>query len=300
VFCRGIIRAFMLKFIHLTDLHLTGSGEDHQGYDTLLATRRALEHATTTFPDADFIVITGDLANWGEPGAYLRLEALLATLRMPVFLMIGNHDNRENFLSVFGDRHPFEAPYAQYEADAGAFRLLFLDSQTPGTHGGAFCGRRMAWIAERLEAADRDVLMFMHHHPTPVGAPSLDAKGLANWPEFHALLSRYRHKIRHIFHGHCHAALQGHVEGISFTGLRSMGPQAYTDLKVEQACRWQGAAHYAVVLAGTNSLVTHLQEFGYSGPIHRRDRQNFEEFIAMCAARGVRVPRHDPELEAAQ
>jgi 3',5'-cyclic AMP phosphodiesterase CpdA len=290
----------MLKFIHLTDLHLTGTGETCDGYDTMAATDRALDHALKLFGDSDFIVITGDLANWGERQAYVRLKERLAGIDKPVFLMVGNHDNRENFFSVFGDRHPFEMPYAHYVQNFGDYQLLFLDSQTPLTHGGAFSPDRLAWIDRKLAAADRPVLLFMHHHPVSIGAPSMDAKGLKNWPDFHKVLARHRDKIRHIFHGHCHTMLQGHVEGISFTGLRSMGPQAYTDLRIERACRWYGEPHYAVVLVEPNALITHIQEFNYTGPYLVRDRQNFEEFIALCADRGVKVPREDPAAHAAE
>jgi 3',5'-cyclic AMP phosphodiesterase CpdA len=187
----------------------------------MAATDRALDHALKLFGDSDFIVITGDLANWGERQAYVRLKERLAGIDKPVFLMVGNHDNRENFFSVFGDRHPFEMPYAHYVQNFGDYQLLFLDSQTPLTHGGAFSPDRLAWIDRKLAAADR-------------------------------------------------------------------------------ACRWYGEPHYAVVLVEPNALITHIQEFNYTGPYLVRDRQNFEEFIALCADRGVKVPREDPAAHAAE
>lgn len=290
----------MIKFIHLTDLHLTGADEDCQGYDTYAATERALGHAVRLFPDSDFAVITGDLANWGQPEAYARLKDLLAGVPLPVMLMIGNHDNRVNFLSAFGDRHPFALPWAQYVLEHRDHLLMFLDSQTVGTHGGAFSPDRLAWMDDTLQRADRRVLMFMHHHPVSVGAPSLDHKGMRNWPEFHAILRRHRDKIRHIFHGHCHTMLQGNIEGVSFSGLRSMGPQAYTDLQVKRATRWEAPPHYAVALVSDNAVVTHVHEFDYEGPFHSRDLQKFEDFIALCAARGVTVPLSEPIANAAE
>ena len=284
----------MLKFVHLTDLHLTNAREDCQGYDTFAATERALAHAARVHGDMAFLVITGDLANWGEIEAYERLKSLVDSYPHPVYLMIGNHDSRAHFLKVFGDRHPFEAPYAQFHEDRDGFRLLFVDSQTPGTHGGAFSRDRLDWIDAKLTASPHPVLLFMHHHPTAIGAPSMDAKGLRNWPAFHRILARHRDRLRHIFHGHCHSSLQGNIEGVSFSGLRSLGPQAYTDLKIERACRWYGEPHYAVALVNGNSVVTHQIEFNYAGPFLVRDRQNFDEFISHCAARGVTVPRQDP------
>lgn len=285
----------MLKLIHMTDLHLTGTGELHFGHDTHETTRFALDHVRANFGDADFLAITGDLANWGEPGAYRKLKALLEDFPLPVYLMVGNHDNRDNFLEVFGDRHPFDAPFVQYFADHGPYRLLFLDTQTVGTAGGAFGSYRLRWLDRQLSESPREILIFMHHHPTPTGAFAMDAKGVADWDDFHKVLARHSGKIRHIFHGHCHADMQGHVEGISFSGLRSMGSQVYPDLATEMVTRWSGAPHYAVALVGERSLITHPQDFTYAGDADTHARGQFIDFIRNCAQRGVAVPAADPE-----
>lgn len=290
----------MLKFIHITDLHLTGTGEDHLGYDTGAALRRALDHMARVHGDAQFVVVTGDIANWGELAAYRRLETMLDGFPLPVELMIGNHDNRASFLDVFGHRAPYAAPYAHYVRDQFGYRMIFADSTTVGTHGGALTPDRIEWLDAQISESELPVLLFMHHHPVAVHAPSLDAKGLADWPAFHALLRRHPGRIRHILHGHCHMLLQGHVEGISFTGIRSMGPQAWTDLRTDQASRWQAAPHYAVVLVEENTLVTHLNEFDYAGPVFQRERQKFADFIAHCAERGVTVPTLPPVIEPAE
>jgi 3',5'-cyclic AMP phosphodiesterase CpdA len=285
----------ILKFIHLTDLHLTANGERPAGYDTYANTQRALAHALDLFPDAAFVVVTGDIANWGEPDAYRRLERLLEPVQVPVFLMIGNHDNRDNFFAVFGERHPFALPYAQYAQTMNGYDLVFLDTQGVGSHAGWLSPARLDWLDQTLAGAQNDVLLFMHHHPVSLHAPALDAKGLTNWPDFHEVLGRHRSRIRHIFHGHCHILLQGNVEGISFTGLRSMSDQAYTDLKLSKAARLHAEPHYGVALVTPNSVVVHLQEFNYSGPLLVRERQRFEDFISLCAERGVSVPREEPD-----
>jgi Icc protein len=291
----------LLKLIHMTDLHLTGTGELHFGHDTHEKTRLALAHARANFGDADFLVITGDLANWGELEAYRKLERLLDGFPLPVYLMIGNHDNRDNFRAVFGQRHPFDAPFMHYCVDHNRYRLLFLDTQTVGTAGGAFGPHRLAWLDEQVGKSQKPVLIFMHHHPTPTGSFSMDAKGIADLPKFHTLLARHGGKIRHIFHGHCHTDMQGHVEGVSFSGLRSMGSQVYANLATQMVARWDGAPSYAVALVGEKSLVTHQQDFTYAGAMHTHVRGQFADFVRNCALRGVSVPEMDPEpLEHAQ
>ena len=286
----------MFKFAHLSDLHVTAGDFDTLGYDALERTEAALAHILRTFPEIAFLAITGDLANWGEAGAYHRLRPLLEAFPRPVRVMVGNHDNRANFFATFGDREAFATPYAQYVIDDHGHRMLFLDSQTENTHGGAFGPGRLAWIERQIACSPLPVLIFMHHHPCPSGAPSFDAKGLADAGEFAALLARHRGRVRHIFHGHCHATLSGQVEGVSFSGIRSVGIQAGTDLKSDRACRWYGAPHYAVAVVSQSSIVTHHVEFLHQGPVFYRDRQNFAEFIRHCADRGVTVPTSPPAI----
>lgn len=290
----------MLKFAHLTDLHVSARYDEAVGYDPLATTEKALSHILAHYPEIEFLAVTGDLANWGEAAAYGRLAPLLREFPRPLHLIIGNHDNRDNFLAAFEDLHPYVRPYAQYGIDHGEYRLVFADTATVGTHGGALSADRLAWLDRELSSASRPVLLFMHHHPTPSGSPAYDAKGLTNWPEFHALLRRHAGTVRHIFHGHCHASLQGHVCGISFSGLRSMTIQAHTDLKMDRACRWYGAPHYAIAVVGPDTLVTHHVEFLHAGPMIYRDRQNFADFVRHCAERGVVVPQSLPVLEAAE
>lgn len=53
--------------------------------------------------DASFVVVTGDLSHWGEARAYAALAEELSRLRMPVRLLIGNHDDRSLFREIFAE-----------------------------------------------------------------------------------------------------------------------------------------------------------------------------------------------------
>ena len=50
----------------------------------------------------DVVVVTADLVDHGAPAEYGHLRALLAPLRMPVFVIPGNHDARESLRQAFG------------------------------------------------------------------------------------------------------------------------------------------------------------------------------------------------------
>ena len=75
-----------------------------------------------------FCVISGDLAEFAEVEAYQALKARLAVYPLPCFLLIGNHDDRTVFQSVFPD-HPKdmnEFVQHRFEMEQGVF--LFLDT----------------------------------------------------------------------------------------------------------------------------------------------------------------------------
>jgi len=90
----------MLKHIHLTDTHLVEAGHALYGIDPAWRLRQAIDSINREHPDAGFVIITGDLAHWGEPAAYQALREELAALRVPVRLLIGNHDDRGHFLKA--------------------------------------------------------------------------------------------------------------------------------------------------------------------------------------------------------
>ena len=50
----------------------------------------------------DVVLITGDCVNSGSAAEYARFQALLRPLTMPVYVIPGNHDNREQLLAAFG------------------------------------------------------------------------------------------------------------------------------------------------------------------------------------------------------
>ncbi|WP_417244470.1 metallophosphoesterase, partial [Celeribacter sp.] len=94
-----------MKIIHITDTHLMPAGETLYGLDPSARLKRVLDDVVQSQADADLVVLTGDLTQDGNPLAYAQLGKLLADLPMPVRLLLGNHDARENFRAAF-PAHP--------------------------------------------------------------------------------------------------------------------------------------------------------------------------------------------------
>ena len=107
----------------ITDLHVTVPGRllDSR-YRTAAHLRGAVEHLVRMDPLPDAVAITGDLVEGGEPAEYARLLELLAPLPIPVHVIPGNHDDRENLRAAFraaGHDHLPAAGFLCYEAAVG-------------------------------------------------------------------------------------------------------------------------------------------------------------------------------------
>ena len=96
-----------MKIIHITDTHLVPAGQTLHTLDPAARLKRVLDDVNQTHPDADLVVLTGDLTQDGNPAAYALLKSLLSELSMPVRLLLGNHDARDNFRAAFPD-HPVD------------------------------------------------------------------------------------------------------------------------------------------------------------------------------------------------
>lgn len=121
----------MLKFLVFSDLHLVDTDETSLGLDTHRRFGAGVDWANAHHADADFCVLAGDLADLGFKGAtepYQRLKDQVERLTMPCHITIGNHDNRDAFVSCFGDAMRAETGCIDTVVDAKGHRTILLDS----------------------------------------------------------------------------------------------------------------------------------------------------------------------------
>lgn len=256
-----------MKLIHMSDIHLTAPGKTIGGRDPNANFERALAHALADHGDAELLVITGDLSDWGDRDDYVRLKARIATVPIPVRLCIGNHDDRERFLDVFPEARD-ENGFAQGVLDTSAGRCLFLDTWGPGTHAGHFCAARVAWLEARLAESDGPFLIFMHHNPIPTHLAPMDQIRLVDDAAFRAVIARHAGRVRHIFFGHCHLPLSGSTAGVPTTSLRGTNHASiavFAETELLSASDLPEA--YGVAFVKPDYVTVHMIEFGYQGPV---------------------------------
>ena len=252
-----------MKIIQVTDLHLVPEKREMHGVNSFERVAACFEDIEANHSDADLCVITGDLSHKGQVGAYEELAEILSGLSIPYRLMIGNHDIRANFLSVFPNVPVDPNGFIQSSIDLDAGRFIFTDTVTEGEKFGAYCEDRAAWLRTELESSgDRPVYLFLHHPPFNLGIPNMDRMRLINGDNLLAHTIAPYSNIRHIFFGHVHRPTAGNWNGISFSSFRGTAHQVALRLnETPLLVRSHEPPAYGVIILNSQSTVVHFHDF---------------------------------------
>lgn len=251
-----------MKLIQITDLHFVPPGTALLGVDPRARLTAAIADINANHADAELCLFTGDLADRGAPEAYANLRDCLGALRVPYRLLIGNHDDRDNFRAAFPEAARDDHGFVQSVVRASAGDLVLLDTNEPGTGAGSFCAARQAWLSARLAEADgRPVYIFMHHPPFDIGIPSLDRIRLIEPQGFAAALDGAS-GIKHIFFGHVHRPISGSWRGIPYSALRATVHQVPLDLEADGEMPYSHEPPaYAIILIEDERTVVHHHDY---------------------------------------
>lgn len=206
---------------HLSDTHLmTGP----RGAQPAAGMAQAAARLLAIEPRPDCVIITGDLADTGDPEEYAALHAILRRCPLPVHLTTGNHDDPGQLVAEFGGtRFLGGGASTSYAVHYRRAAIIVADSQLDGSPAGRLGPDQLAWIDQTL--ADRpDVPAFvcLHHPPLPLGLPFLDAMRLTDGPALGAVIARHPHVVR-VLAGHLHRVVSAPFAG----SLVTVAPSTY-------------------------------------------------------------------------
>jgi 3',5'-cyclic AMP phosphodiesterase CpdA len=192
---------------HLSDPHLLAGGAlQYDAIDTDAHLEQALVRLRRLDPAPQAIVFTGDLADRGEPKAYLRLRELVepvaAEIGAQVVWVMGNHDERAAYSAALFDAES-EAPQDRVH-DVDGLRLVALDTSVPGWHHGELDDDQLDWLRDVLATpAPHGTVLAMHHPPIPV--PMVRVAEIIELLDQHRLAEVVRGSdVRAIIGGHYH------------------------------------------------------------------------------------------------
>jgi len=253
-----------MKIVQLSDLHLTLPGAELFGSAPLARLELAIDRILENHADADFCLLTGDLADAGGDAAYASLAEALRRLPMPAHLLPGNHDSREALRRHFPQLANNDGGFMQAALATPGGHFLLLDTVEPGAPWGSYCIQRREWLAQQLAAAgDLPLYVAMHHPPLALGIPSMDQFALRDAEAFWSVIAPHRTRIRHLFFGHLHRPIGGSWRGIPFSCTSSPNHQVALDLTTVRGDDVPGCrepAGFAVILIDTDSVVVHHQQ----------------------------------------
>jgi len=246
----------------ISDPHVVGAGQLAYGrVDTPRMLARCVHRLMAEPRRPDAVVVTGDLTDHASAAEYALLRELLAPLTMPVYLAVGNHDDRDALRRAFPDHAHLagEDGFVQYAADLGELRLLVLDTLQQGAPGGELCERRLRWLDRELTASARPTVIAQHHPPFATGLTIMDRMGLddAAAAAQARVVARHPH-VERIVCGHVHRTAHARFGGTTVSICPSSAHQLQLDLRPGADIRFTyEPSSYQLHLWNGTQLVTH-------------------------------------------
>ena len=186
--------------------------DTHVGSTTGAADLRASVRDLNTQTGLAFVVISGDVTEYGSLGQFEEAQAILSELKLPCHVIPGNHDTKwsesggTDFARLWGaDRFNFEH---------GGVRFVGLHEGPLLRMGdGHFAPQDVRWLDATLAALPdpSQPLVFVTHYP-------LD-EGIANWFVVLDRLKRFNTQVVLVGHGHTNRPLK--FEGVPGVMTRS-------------------------------------------------------------------------------
>lgn len=202
---------------HVSDTHLLAGGRPLYGeVNTIDHLEQALAQLERSTAHPQAIVFTGDLADLGEPDAYVRLRSIVepAAKRMnaEIIWVMGNHDERAQYSSLLFDEESDAPQDRVYMIDG--LRIISFDTTVPGYHHGDISDEQLEWLrAELATPAPHGTLLAVHHPPIPT--PMLEAMGMLELQRQERLAEVLEGSdVRAILAGHLHYSTHSTFAGI--------------------------------------------------------------------------------------
>ena len=216
----------------ITDLHIKPERKLAYGVvDTATMLERCVQQIRALPQRPDAVIATGDLVDGGTHAEYALLRELLTPLTMPVYLLPGNHDERNALRQSFaGHRYlQSDSPFIQYAIEDHPLRLVVLDTVIPGQGGGTLCDERLQWLEQTLAASDKPTVVALHHPPFLTGIGHMDRVGFDTPAKLERVIARHP-QVERVIAGHLHRPITVRFGGTVASTCPSPAHQVVLDL----------------------------------------------------------------------
>ncbi|WP_018864602.1 metallophosphoesterase [Thioalkalivibrio sp. ARh3] len=206
------------RLIQISDTHLGREpGPIRPGYPDSDTQLERILGALPREPAADALLLSGDLAEDPDPATYARLARLLRSRREPMLALAGNHDDSRTLRAAL-ER---ETCQVHGEMILGPWKLIGLDSSTPGEAAGRLDTAQCERLEQSLSAhPDHPTIVALHHPPVAIGSAWMDRLGLLDPDALFAVLDRHS-QVRACLFGHIHQDFRDRRGSIELLGSPS-------------------------------------------------------------------------------
>jgi Icc protein len=255
VILEAVAKPFLL--FQLSDPHIGATWADADP----VAGLEAVVQAARRFPDPpDAVLMTGDLADHGTDEEYEIVSTLLARLDAPLYVLPGNHDDRDALRRHFNIAGVPGTP-VQYAVELGPLRLVVVDSQLPGEGRGELDAERLSWLDAALSAEpDRPTVVALHHPPITTGIGVWDRVGLPLGDRLSLGDVLWRHpQVKRVVAGHVHRTLTGDLAAKAVLAIPSTYVQARLHFDTDVIELVAEPRAFAVHAVRDGELASHVQ-----------------------------------------
>ena len=222
----------------ITDTHIKPRGELAYGnvLDSASCLKNVVKHCNEFNPRIDLVFVTGDLTDSGQLEEYEEFNKILSDLKIPWFVIPGNHDNNKVLMGFFNEHEylPRNEKFCNYVIDKYPFVLIGLDTTVSGENYGEFCNERLRWLDLNLKRyLSKPTLLFMHHPPFVTGIDGMDNQNLKNSSRFFEILRSYP-QVKHIACGHVHRATETVIDGIGISIAPNGAHSVHLDINAKK------------------------------------------------------------------
>ena len=276
--------------LHVSDTHFVTDGALlHDSVDSDANLSRLFERLEKAGRRPEAIVFTGDLADKGEPEAYVRLRRIVEPaaerLGAKVIWVMGNHDARPAFRSGLLDTEPTQDS-VDAVVDVNGLRIIVLDSTVPGHHHGLISDEQLAWLTDVLaEPAPHGTLLALHHPPVPGLLDAIESVELKEQHRLETVLAGT--DVRGILAGHLHYSTTCTFAGIPVSVASAT---CYTqDLLVDEgSIRGQdGAQGFNMVHVYRDRVLHTVVPLDVSPAVYEMTADDIRQSIEQLTAPGV-------------
>lgn len=211
-----------MRIIILSDLHIADNGLPIWETDTTAHFNKAI-NLIKQIPSIDAIIVSGDIADKGTPWAYNYVRNALDALRIPTYLVPGNHDNISNFYKLMNSRWCHTCK----DVTIQDWKFIFLSTVKPDSTDensnmsrGYLSDSEMYRFRESVNSDEKNCVIL--HHPPIEQEGWLNRKLLENRLEFNEIVKSYSN-IRLVVYGHTHFHSINNENDVTYIGSPAVG-----------------------------------------------------------------------------